>query len=163
MKQLLLLFGIIFLFMGQGEKLSAATEADSVLTAGPISGLLHADTATVPLRSADETTNPVWRVLWITVVLLAFLLAGMLAYKKFVLKGSITRSSHIAILARQPVAPKQSILIVRIEDKKYALGATDHSLNVIAELGLATTDETGETGEKPANLFGDVLKKITKR
>jgi len=163
MKHFFLISMLVFLLIGQRHYLLASTKTDSLLTGASINGLLHADTTTMrPIRPVDDEANPIWRVLWITLVLLAFLLSGMLAYKKFVLKGSINRSAQIAVLARQPIAPKQSILIVRIEDKKYALGATDHSLNVIAELGMSAPDEA-VAEDKPLNLFGDVLKKITKR
>ncbi len=158
------LWGVLCLaLMATNTTLSASPLNDSLLTGKSSALFSQPDSLRTPLPVSAEIGNPVLRVLWISFVLLIFLLGGMLAYKKYVLKGSVARSTHIAVLARQSIAPKQSVLIVRIEDKKYALGATDHSLNMLAELGSVGDDEERKTENTNIVGFGDVLKKLIKR
>lgn len=163
MKRIFLLGFLCLTLTVPKTTLSASPLSDSLLTGKSSTFLSTPDSLRTPLPVAEESNNPVLRVLWISFVLLVFLLAGMLVYKKYVLKGSVVRSTHIAVLARQTIAPKQSVLIVRIEDKKYALGATDHSLNMLADLGPVGDDEERKTENTNIVGFGDVLKKLIKR
>jgi len=164
MKRIFILFGFILLLAASPHTVNGtSTKLDSLPKTEQNAQFLRADSANNRVRPITESNNPLLRVIWITFVLLIFLLAGMLAYKKFVLKGSVTRSTKIAILARQSIGPKQSILIVRIEDKKYAIGSTDHALNMLADLGAFLPEEDTDTTSKAVTGFGDVLKKIIKR
>ena len=106
-----------------------------------------------------EITGYFYKVLWITFILLVFLVAGLYTYKKFVLNNRNFTNNRIRVLGRQNISPKQTLLIVNIEGKKYALGSTDHSINLIAELGEATGDEL-LTNINPIG-FGHLLKKIS--
>jgi flagellar biogenesis protein FliO len=115
----------------------------------------------VPKKQAQsEVSGYLYKVVWITFVLLIFLVVGLYLYKKFILKNDKPFNSIIKIIAQQNLSGKQSIVIVNIEGKKYALGATDQQINLIAELGEITENDLKLSETQPIG-FGQILKKIT--
>ena len=113
----------------------------------------------VPKNQAD-VSGYLYKVVWVTFFLLIFLVAGLFLYKKLIFKNAAPYSSTIRIIGRQNLSAKQSILIVKIEDKKYALGVTEQQVNLIAELGEVTDNDMNSGETRPIN-FGQFLKNIT--
>jgi len=103
-----------------------------------------------------------YTVIFVLFILLMILVTGLHLYKKYILKQPSNSTLPIKILSRQNISPKQSVLIVNIEGTKYALGATDHSINLIKELGAASEEELKVRSAIPVN-FGNLLNKITNK
>lgn len=105
--------------------------------------------------------NYFYKVVWVTFVLIIFLVIGLAIYKKYVISGNGLVNNRIRIIGRQNITAKQALVIVNIEGKKYALGTTDHSVNLIAELGEA--DETELADATQVSGFAQILKKISSK
>ena len=104
------------------------------------------------------------RVFFVTTFILLFLFAFLYFYKKYAGPTIQSPKSKIQILARQQLGQKQSVVIVIIENKKYALGVTDHSIQLISELGEATAEELSSSEIKPmAQSFATVFSKMQKK
>jgi flagellar biosynthetic protein FliO len=101
-----------------------------------------------------------YKVVFVIFVMLVFLIGSLYLYNKFVLKTDITVNTAIKVVARQSLSPKQSIVIVNIQNKKFALGVTEHQVNLISELGEADENEPVDIQNlKPG--FAQILKKVT--
>lgn len=104
------------------------------------------------------------RVFLVTAFILLFLFAFLYFYKRYVGPTTYSNKSKIQILAKQQLGNKQSVVIVIIENKKYALGVTDHSVQLISELGDATADEISSSEMKPiAQSFATIFSKVQKK
>lgn len=103
-----------------------------------------------------------YKVIWVTFVLILILVFGLYMYKRYVFTGSGLINKRIKILSRQNISPKQALLIVNIDGRKFALGSTDHNVNLIADLGVA--EDTGEMDDRTSNsAFSQILKKLSNR
>ena len=87
-------------------------------------------------------------------ILKAFLTLGMIVaalgvtlffVKKYVKKNKkVSGTDNLEIVSRISLQPKTHLFIVNVGDKKLLLGATDHSVNTLADLtseGSSGTDE----------------------
>jgi flagellar biogenesis protein FliO len=105
----------------------------------------------------------IFKAIWVSFVLLLFLFAGLFLYKKYVLKNSSLLQSRIKIVARQNISPKQSIIIANIEGKKFALGVSEHSVNVISDLGEAGAEDQLQANIPLQSGFAQVLNRLSKK
>ena len=113
-------------------------------------------------KQKSHVDGYLYQVIFVTFFLILFLVAGLYLYKKFILKNDAPFNSIIKILARQSLSAKQSILIVSIEGEKYALGVTEHQVNLIADLGKVNENDLKINSVQPVG-FGQILKKLTTR
>jgi len=113
----------------------------------------------IPKKQSD-VSGYLYKVILVTFFLILFLVAGLYLYKKFILKNEAPLNSTIRIIARQNLSAKQSILVVTIENKKYALGVTEQQVNLITELGEVTDADNKMNTSQPLG-FGQILKKLT--
>jgi len=113
--------------------------------------------AVSPISRNNDPAGHLWRVAGVTFLLLVVLVAGLGLYKKYVLRQAPGQSANIRVVARHTLGPKQSIMIVHIEGTKYALGATEHSINVIDNLGEAGPEEEAVMTQPG---FNQIFKKI---
>ena len=100
------------------------------------------------------------RVIWISVFFLMLLVAALWAVKRSAGARQWAANARVRVLARYNISPKQSILIVALEGKKIAIGATDSQINTLAELGTVSEDDLKENTTVKMSAFGDLLKKI---
>lgn len=92
-------------------------------------GQAWANTATTPSTTSGGAT---WYSL-VTLTLLVVLVAVVLrVYKRMV--GSGPSDPHLQILARQSLGAREQVVVVRIQDRFFALGYTPSQINLIAEL-----------------------------
>ncbi len=113
--------------------------------------------AVSPISRNNDPAGHLWRVAGVTFLLLVVLVAGLGLYKKYVLRQAPGQSANIRVVARHTLGPKQSIMIVHIDGTKYALGATEHSINVIDNLGEAGPEEEAVMTQPG---FNQIFKKI---
>ncbi len=100
------------------------------------------------------------RVIWISIVFLLLLIAALGMYRKVAAKNRSVNPSAIRLLSRFQLSTRQAIIIVAIEDKKYALGATENAINLLAELGAVTEADLNQPAIPGLGQFGELLKKI---
>ena len=159
---------IIFIFLlyfspllGQVSQVGQkSNKADSLFLSGN-KNLTYTDSLRNAVPKKQSTVSGhLYKVVWVTFVLVIFLVAGLFLYKKFVFKTNVPFNSVIKIIARQNLSPKQSIVIINIEGKKYALGVTEQQVNLITELGDINENDAGLIEDQSIG-FGQILKKIT--
>lgn len=69
----------------------------------------------------------------VTLTLLVVLVAVVLRfYKRMVGSGPV--NPHLQVLARQNLGPREQLLVVKIQDRYFALGHTTTQISLIAEL-----------------------------
>ena len=117
------------------------------------------------LRNAVPRQNPdvsgyLYQVILVTFFLIIVLVAGLFLYKKYILKNDVPFNAAIKIISRHNLSAKQSILIVSIEAKKYALGVTEHQVNLITDLGELNENDLRTASAQDVG-FGQILKKLT--
>jgi len=105
----------------------------------------------------------IFKAVWVSFVLLIFLFAGLYLYKKYVLKNSGLLNSRIKIIARQNISPKQSIIIANIDGEKFALGVSEQSVNLIADLGEAGAEDERIENTPLQSGFASVLNRLNKK
>ena len=105
-----------------------------------------------------------YRVFFVTAIIILLLFAVLFVYKKLGGQGLTQNRSKIHIISRQTLGPKQAVIIVAIEGKKYVLGTSDHAVNLIAELGEVSEDELPVTDIKQVSQnFTSILSKLIKK
>ncbi len=139
------------------EPLNGQSAGDSVTFA-------REDSAFTLQRQPEKIGNYFYRVFFVTAILILLLFFILFFYKKFGGKNLTPGRSKIHILSRQNLTPKQSLMIVAIEGKKYVLGVSDHSVNLITELGEISEDELPVNDLKQVSQnFTSVLNKFLKK
>lgn len=102
------------------------------------------------------------RVIFVSGILILLIILGFQWYKKYLLPKMGTPHTKIQILGRQAIGPKQYIVLVVIENRKFALGVTDHSITVITDLGeIEEIDELQDEAGKHTP-FSSLLKKLSR-
>ena len=135
-----------------------------LLTASPDSAAVKTAADTIwQSTKGSGGSNQFYTVFLMTALLLLVLVSGAYIYKKLGGKSKFIGKSDIRILSRRHLGPKQSIVIAVIENKKYALGITEQSINLIADLGEASDLETDEEESKiQGRGFGSILELLKK-
>lgn len=153
-----------FIFLSGNNRIYAQTKGDSAVVsyASPDSGFYFKEHP--ELSREDETSffGYLVRVIVVTGILIVMIILGFQWYRKNVFQKFGPARQRIKILGRQAVGPKQFIVITAIEGHKYALGVTDHAVQMLADLGVY--EESEESRESPplAGTFTSVLKKFTR-
>lgn len=152
---ILFLFSLFFLPIQENGLAQSAT--DSLVMAAT-------DTALTVQSGQRDLGGYFYRVFWVTAFIVLFLLGFLFFYKKYGGTPKQLTKSKIHVLTRQQLGTKQSVMIVIIENKKYALGVTDHSVQLISELGEANEQELSSSEIKPiAQSFASIFSKIQKK
>lgn len=147
---------VTFLFFAE----TAHSAPDKVATSGDSLIFSNAETDSALAPSVrPEMDGYLSNVVWVSIFFLFTLALVLWLFKKFILKYKPAYLSNVRVISKQNISTKQAIVIVSIEGKKYALGATDHALNLIAELG-EVTEEDNNMAER-SNQFGQLLQQIT--
>lgn len=150
---LVVLIGLMFLTAAHAVQFSPDSASQNV----------SADSSIVKESKRPEFNNYIYRVVWVSGLLILFLVIGLNWYKKFVGKSGSSNKSKIRIIARHNVGPKQFIMVVNIEGRKLALGATEHSINLITDLGVIDEDEEEIDNENIDNrMFSTILNRLKK-
>lgn len=165
MKKLLLLFVFILPLSAQVYQNSdQKNTSDSLFFSQHKNTISYSDSLKKALpEKKTQFSDYILKAIWVSFVLLILLFAGLYLYKKYVLNNSHVIHSRIKVIARQNLSPKQSIIIANIDGEKFALGVTEHSINLIADLGEAgEADEVKETMPLQTG-FAQVLSRLTKK
>lgn len=104
-----------------------------------------------------------YKVFLFTVLVIGLIFLLLFVYRKIGGKTVTGAQKSVRVLARQSVGPRQAILIVLIENKKYAIGQTDHNLNLLAELGEASEEDLAKSDlEQVKQNFAGILANMRK-
>jgi flagellar biogenesis protein FliO len=158
------LFILIFALIIIGFPVNSGSDnADSSLTVSSKqdSSVFYRDRMPLTDNEGSSIFGYLVRVIFVTAVLIVCIVFGAKFYRKWVFKQMGPVKNRIRVLGRQAVGPKQFIVLVSIEGKKYALGVTDQSVNILTDLG--PMEENDEMEEMPVTTgsFSDLLKKLT--
>ncbi|MDP8237473.1 MAG: flagellar biosynthetic protein FliO [Candidatus Hatepunaea meridiana] len=86
------------------------------------------------------------RVILITAAIIAVILVGSRLYRKQMRLGD-SNKVNISILGRQYISPKHSLIMVRVTGRRFLLGITDSSVNLISEFEDEIESEIGIDNE----------------
>lgn len=148
---------ILLLGVSAGQTLPVQSSGDSVVFA-------REDSVLTAHGQPEKIGGYFYRIFFVTVIIILLLFSILFFYKKLGGKGLAPNRSQIHILSRQNLTPKQTLFIVAIEGKKYVLGASDHSVHLITELGEVSEDELPINDIKQVSQnFTAVLSKLIKK
>jgi len=154
MKKRLLIIFMLFLFI-MPPLIIQAKPQDSLLLQAPPDSLA--------LKGGQEKSMGGYYVkaFFATIAIILFIVLGARWYRKISGRQQWAGRQTIRILNRKNVGPKQFILIVVLEDKKYAIGLTDQNISLLAELGPLTEEEHQQLDKapQPAN-FAQIFNKL---
>ena len=144
---LLLLLMALYLPSGSAGSGAGAVASDSVAVA-----------ADGGAQRAPTLSGSVWKVVWVTLILLVIIIIALRGYAAAGRKAF--GSDQMRILARYPIGQRQYLLLVAVEGRKMLLGITEQSINFLANLGEA--DEPPEGGDvAPGGYsFSTLLKRL---
>lgn len=97
-------------------------------------------------------------IFFVLIILMGVMYSLLFLVKKFLFNpGSRSKNRvNIDVISTQPLMPKKFLSVVKIEEKYFVLGISDHSINVIDKLDNLTIDEDYQSGERKT--FLDHLK-----
>jgi len=154
MKKRVLLLFCLFLFLNAPLPLQAAPQ-DSLL--------LNAKPDTLVLRAGQEKGMGGYYVkaFLATAAIILFIVLGARWYRKVSGQPQWNGRQNIRILNRKNVGPKQFILIVALENKKFAIGVTDQNISLLTELGPLSEEEQKQQDKIPqAPSFAQIFNKL---
>lgn len=81
------------------------------------------------------------------IALIGFIYLAFLFFRKWQTnKGGLT-SHRISISERFYLSPKQALLLVKLNGREFLIGATDSSINLLAEVGSNTESQIEEPND----------------
>jgi flagellar protein FliO/FliZ len=111
-------------------------------------------------QTSRDLSGTMYKVLWVTIVILAVIFFGARWYKKNILNEKMPNGTAMRIVSRQVIGHGQSLVIAHVEGKKILLGVTDHQINLLADLGELTEAEKNAAPRSPE--FATILSKLRK-
>lgn len=103
-------------------------------------------------------------IFFVMIILLGVMYSLLYIVKKFLFNaGSKGRKNvNISVISTQPLMAKKFLSVVKIEDKYFVLGISDHSINLIDKLDNFTEDED-EIIEKPKSFLDHLKSNMVRR
>lgn len=86
---------------------------------------------------------------FLTLSLIVLALGGvLLLVKKFVKKTkSVKGSFGIQVVSKTALSPKNSLFVIKVEDKTLLIGATDHNITTLKDLSESSLPVAGNIGQ----------------
>ena len=101
------------------------------------------------------------KVALITGLIIFILIIGAKWYSKFTKQNQ--NNSKIKILSRHSLGPKQFMLIVGVEQKKYLIGVTEQTINLLSDMGeWNEKNEEFQYESQQDSSFSSILKSLRK-
>jgi len=121
------------------------------------------DSSYVKTSQRGELNDYFFRVIWVTILILGLIILGFYIYKKTVGSQATTSKNQIRVFSRFNLGPKQSLMIVHVENQKLVIGVTEHSINLIKDMGpYEAEDEEFENQPHLSNNFAAILQRLRK-
>lgn len=156
-----LLINALFFSFNASNIYSQETDSSALVEQGIDSSVVFRDRGSLTQKEQSSFFNYLVRVIFVTTLMIVLIVFGLKYYKKYILHNVKSSHNRMKILGRQSVGHKQYVVIIVLGKHKYALGVTDHSVNLITDLGeLEENDENEEFAQAPA-AFSSLLKKIS--
>lgn len=123
--------------------------------------IVQADSTNYTVPARPDLGGYLFKVIIITGIILVLIVIIARWYGKF--SQIKTGPSRIKILAKHSLGPKQLILLIKIEGRKLLLGATEKSINLLSDMGIAedSDEDNYEPISEPAS-FATILKHFRK-
>lgn len=111
--------------------------------------------------SRQRSSSYVYMLKFITVT--ALVLVSLFVAAKFI-RGKTGSQSHgglrMNILGRQYIGPRNSIMMIQLENRRFLLGVTDQSVNLIGEFDAVTDEELNEMNAAGINSFSSLVSRL---
>ena len=123
----------------------------------------YADTLHSPGNQRSDLDGFFLRVVWVTFLILGMIVGAYYIYKRRFGKQMASSKSRIKVIARHNLGTRQALLMIVAEHQKLLIGMTEHSINLIRDMGPASADDMKEeiTSNFPDN-FATVLQRLRK-
>lgn len=125
----------------------------------------HNDTDTLhtPGSQRSDLDGFFVRVLWVTFLILGMIVGAYYIYKRRFGKQMVSAKSRIKVIARHNLGARQALLMIVVENQKFLISLTEHSINLIKDMGTASADDMKEDlpSSFPDN-FATVLQRLRK-
>ncbi len=123
---------------------------------------LSDSTQTVAQFNRQEYSGYLWRLVGVSLLLLAVLGASLWWVRKMRAQNQLQSQYRMKVLARMPLGPRQSLLVVGVGERKLLLGMTDQTVNLLSDLGpWEESEDTPNEGLVPeANTFLSVFNRL---
>jgi len=156
-KRIIQLICLFLLFIVPMQSLNAQAINDSLI-------LAESDTVQQVQGQQGSMGGYYYKVFIATSIVILLLISVMYVFKKLGGQTLSQNRTKIQVISRQNIGPKQSVVIVAIENRKYALGVTDHTINLLSELGEIQEDELPSNEIKQVSQnFSAILDKLKKK
>jgi len=148
---------ILLLLLVGSTLLAEGTLADSLYSAA------SADTLLTPGSQRSDLDGFFLRVLWVTFLILGMIVGAYYIYKRRFGKQIVAAKSRIKVITRHNLGARQALLMIVVENQKFLIGMTEHSINLIKDMGTASVDDMKEDlpSSFPDN-FTTVLQRLRK-
>jgi flagellar biosynthetic protein FliO len=148
---------LISVFVSGADTLSAGH------TAIDTTGLMQPDSIVNYADQRSDMDSYFFRVIWVTLFILALIIVGFYIYRKSMGKFVATGKNQIKVVARYTLGPKQMLLVVHVERQKLLLGVTEQGINLLKDFGPAPEDEQEIEPQQTLSAgFGSILSKLKK-
>lgn len=96
-------------------------------------------------------------IFFVLFILMGVMYSLLFLVKRFLFNGNPKglKNVNIKVISTQPLMAKKFLSVVKIEDKYFVLGISDHSINLIDKLENFNPPEEVETDKKS---FMEILK-----
>lgn len=128
--------------------------------------LLGTLSATVPWNTAKSSITPLaapgagevgFRMLGAMLIVFAVLFAGTWAVKRWrLLPGGVGKKSRLKMLESKAIAPRQSVVVLGYEEKRFLVAATPQGVSLLTTLPDGINEPVPEPVAAPAG-FGELL------
>ncbi len=114
-------------------------------------------------KEVVEGDGSVLKVMTYTGLILLIIIIGARLYKKYSLPHNGQAVSQIKIVARQALGPRQNVIVIVVENKKYLIGVTEQNINFLSDLGELGPEELRELQVTGQDNFANVIQRLRKQ
>ncbi len=101
-----------------------------------------------------------FKLLLITIVLLIIFYLSLRLMRKLQYGKTVGGMEQVHVLRKTYLTSKHSLWVIVVNGNKYLLGITDHSINLIDQLGPATEEELKQMNLAALPSFGSFIEKL---
>jgi len=159
--RLLAMIFMVIALMGVMMVMSSPDEPDTA-------GITAEQTSVTELTPPAERPGSVslvgylWKVVLVTalVIGLFWLLAGFFRKRMMPQTGSTTQ---FHVLGREHLNPRNTLMMVRVEDRKFLLGVSENAVRLISEFEMDSEELNSDPAEDSKNSFSGILQQVKDR